>query len=168
MRLQLCLICFLLSVTPLVFAQGRGQLPLGLEYFMSSSEVESQLSELSGYKIDDGQVNTLAYMVPADGGETKNGIFLKFDATGLVEIASMKTDMKKPMYDQYMRKMQDRAETWKEAGVETVWEDDTNTIYIYRDERSRISISGSELSKSADRYSVTLTFTEREFAVSSR
>lgn len=142
--------------------QSSTGLPLGLEYSMSKAEVLAHTKVMASYRIQDTDPAAISYVIPAPDTNTKNGLFLKFAGDRLVEIASMKSEMNKAMYDTYMASLLSQANKWKAAGVETVWEDTSNSIYLYRDEKSYISISGTALSKAKNKFSVTITFIDRK------
>lgn len=144
-----------------VGAQESG-LPLGLDYSMSRAQVLAHTKLMASYRVKDTKPNTIAFVVAAPDTNTKNGLFLDFVRDRLVEIASMKSEMNKAMYDTYMESLLSQANKWKAAGVETVWEDKNNSTYLYKDDKSYITISGGALFKDKNKFSVTITFTDHQ------
>ena len=147
----------------LAYGQQATGLPMGLEYMMTRSQVLSQLKALEAHRVDSKAADTFAYVVPAPDTNAKNGLFLQFDQNRLVSITSMKSEMDKQLYQTYMSKLLQQAQQWKSQGVKTVHEDKSNAFYLYRDDKSYISFSGSPLQGKPGRFSVDLEFTEKRF-----
>ena len=147
--------------------QPRTGLPLDLDYFMSRAEVVSHLKAFDAYRVESGREDTTAYVTPAPDTDTKNGLFLKFSEDKLMEIASTKIGMSKPMYDSYMSRLLSTAQQWKLQGIETIYEDQRHAYYLFKDNRSYISISGSAASGGNGKFNVTITFTERHILTES-
>ena len=63
-------------------------------------------------------------------------------------------------FEAYLQQMLLIAEEWKSAGVTTVVESKINNMYIYKDMRSYMTISGS---KTEDKYQVSVSFTEKNY-----
>jgi hypothetical protein len=144
--------------------QSRTGLPLDLDYFMSRQQVLSHLKAFDVYRSESGVADTVAYVIPpTPDANTKNGLFLKFSGNKRVEIASMKSDMSKPLHETYMGRLLSEAQQWKTEGAATVQEDKNNYFYLYRDNKSYITISGSAAPGSNGKYSVKIAFTERRF-----
>lgn len=133
---------------------------VGLSYSMSKSDVKSHLKAMATYEIDTGDENRVAYITPDIIKKTETALFLQFDRGKLVEIASGKYEMDIDEFEAYLEKMLLIAEEWKSAGVTTVVESKTNNMYIYKDMRSYITISGSA---KLDKYSVSISFTEKNY-----
>ncbi|NOZ10042.1 MAG: hypothetical protein GXP09_03185 [Gammaproteobacteria bacterium] len=144
-------------------AQSPSGLPMGLDYGMPKADVLAHMKAMASYRVQDTKPTTIVYVVPAPDTNTKNGLFLDFAGDRLVEIASMKSEMNKAMYNTYMASLLGQANKWKAAGVETIFEDKSNSMYLYRDHRSYITISGSALSEDRNKFSVTITFTDQKY-----
>ena len=69
------------------------------------------MKAMAAYRSKDTKPTTIAYVIDAPDTNTKNGLFLKFAGGHLVEIASMKSEMNKTMYDTYMVSLLDQANT---------------------------------------------------------
>ncbi len=142
--------------------QTRTGLPFDLDYFMSKQQVVSYLKAFDMYRIESGKEDTIAYAIDAPDTNTKNGLFLEFKNDKLVEISSMKTEMDEVLYKRYIILLLEVAQQWKASGIEIVREDNVNTYYLYRDNKSYMSISGGFRGKPG-KFNVMTTFSERNF-----
>jgi hypothetical protein len=142
---------------------GHTGLPLDLDYLMPKDAVLQHLKLIDVFRVDSGKPEELAYVVPNPDSNTKNALFVTFDNDKLVRITDMKTDMSKPMLDSYMQKLKDIANQWKTKGATAVFEKDADMYYLYTDNRSYMSISGSALEKKPGLYSVTVEYTEKTY-----
>lgn len=144
-------------------AQSYSGLPLDLRYGMSRAETQAHMKLMRQYEVPPPNAGELAYVVPDPGSSSKNGLFLKFDGEKLVEIASMKTGMTQPMYDKYMESLRTKTKEWIGQGMTAVLEDRRNAFYLYKDERSYVSVSGTSSADKSPMKSVTLTFSEGKY-----
>jgi hypothetical protein len=151
---------FVLSAT--ASAQADTGLPYGLDYLMSKAQVATQLSAMAAYRVESGDPNTVAYVIPAPDTNTKNGLFLEFNGNELVEISSTKSSMDRALYDRYLDTMLAQAKQWIAAAMSSAMEDKLNTFYLYRDLKSYVSISGSRDAKARDKFSVSISFMEKK------
>jgi hypothetical protein len=156
----LAVVLCLLSIG--LHAQEKAGLPFGLRYGTTRSQATTQLAALADHRVDSGDPNTIAYVVPAPDSDTKNGLFLEFHENKLVEISSMKSRMPRPLYDKYVKQLLSQASGWVAAGMTPVMENKENSFYLYRDLQSYVNISGSKERGAADLYSVTLSFIAKE------
>jgi len=152
-----------LLVTTNAVDQTRTGLPLDLDYSMSSQQVLSHLKLLDMYRVESGKEDAITYITPAPDTDTKNGLFLQFKNDKLVEIASMKTEMDEALYNRYVSRLLEVTQQWKSQGVESVYESKASSYYLYRDNRSYMTISGGTVTGKTGRFSVTTTFSEKRF-----
>ena len=143
--------------------QTRTGLPLDLDYSMSRQQVLSHLKLLDMYRVEGGKEDTITYITPAPDTDTKNGLFLQFKNDKLVEIAFMKTEMDEALYNRLVTKLLEVSQQWKSQGVETVYESKASSYYLYRDNRSYMTIIVGTVSGNSGRFSVTTTFSEKGF-----
>ena len=159
LRLFLSIFFIIVAVQPVVGAEV-GQLPLNLKFFMSKQEVMGHLKPFLGYKVDAGGPNKIAFLIPDTLTKTKTGMFLKFYSNSLVEVTTGIYEMKKGYYDKYMKEMMAKVSQWKRDGIETVVESAANNMYIYRDLKQYVTVSGAKYKTG---FQVELTFTEKKF-----
>ena len=151
--------CFLAIGGAALTAERTG-LPFDLEYFMTKPDVVNHLKAFAMYRVDTEKEDEIAFVVPDPGTNTKNGMFLEFERGKLVEITSTKSGMKKAQFETYLKQMLSVADKWKTSGASTVFESTTNNFYLYKDERSYMTISGGDPSED---FSVDVSFTEKEY-----
>ena len=157
LRLFLSIFFIIVAVQPVVGAEA-GLLPLNLKFFMSKHEVMDHLKAFHGYKIDAGSPNKIAFLIPDT--LTKIGMFLKFYSNRLVEITTGRYGMKKRYYDKYMKDMMSKVSQWKRDEIETVIESPENNMYVYRDLKQYVTVSGAKYKAGLQ---VTISFTEKRF-----
>jgi hypothetical protein len=87
-------------------------------------------------------------------------MFLKFSSNRLVEITNGRYGMKKGYYDKYMKGMMTKISQMKRNGFETVVESAINNMYIYRDLKQYVSVSGAKYKAG---FQVEISFTEKKF-----
>jgi hypothetical protein len=154
--------CFLIVLSASgAVGQARSGLPFDLDYLMSRQQTVAHLHLLDVYKVESGNSNTLAYVLPDPATDTKNGLFFEFKGDRLIEIASMKTGLTSLLFTKYMTGLLSIAEQWKAAGVETIVENKEHCFYQYRDSRSYMTISGGAEEGDHNKSRVMTTFTER-------
>ena len=159
LRLFLSIFFIIVAVQPVVGAEA-GLLPLNLKFSMSKYEVMDHLKAFHGYKIDAGSPNKIAFLIPDTLTKTKTGMFLKFYSNRLVEITTGRYGMKKRYYDKYMKEMMSKVSQWKRDGIETVIESPENNMYVYRDLKQYVTVSGAKYKTGLQ---VTISFTEKRF-----
>ena len=143
-------------------SEAQTGLPFGLNFGMSRAAAKAQLAAFAAYTTDSHDPHVLAYVLLAPDTDTKNGLFLTFDADKLVEFASTKTDMAFDLYRKYLNGLLAQAKAWKAAGMTPVLENSENNFYAYKDDKTVASVSGSNMSKSKQ-FEVTVSFTEKVF-----
>jgi hypothetical protein len=160
---RLVWIIALLLGTATCWAQSQSTLPLGLRFGMTKAQVRTQLVAIDAFFMGETSPTEIAYVVPDEMTKTKNGIFLQFSKSGLVEIASAKSNMDKALYEQYLKSLREQSSKWVSQGVVRIQEDVGNALFMYQDDISFISISGlSPAPVGTATGTVTLTFTERK------
>lgn len=163
-RKHLFLPVSLLLVVTAAWAQSQSTLPLGLRFGISKAQSKTQLVALDEFFMGDTSPSEIAYVMPDGMSKTKNGIFLQFSKSGLVEIASAKSNMDKTLYDKYLKTMRDQASKWVSQGVARIQEDVGNALFMYRDDNSFITISGLlPQPPGTATGTVSITFTERKY-----
>jgi len=120
----------------------------------------SHLNLIAMYQVDSNAENLLAFVIPDPATKTKNGLFIEFDNGKLVEITSSKSGMNKQLYSEYLNNLLVNAERWKASGVSVVLESKENSLYVYKDQRSYMTIGGGKLS---NKYFVDISFTEKQY-----
>jgi hypothetical protein len=143
-------------------AESPSGLPFDLKYGMSRAETQAHMKAMEQYRAASGSSNELTYVVPDPMSGSKNGLLIKFDTDKLVEIASMKSGMSPDAYSKYLAALLAKTKEWSRQGMTTVMEDSANAFYLYRDDRSYVSVSGISNVDKAPSKSVTLTFTEAQ------
>lgn len=159
--IMILMVSGLFAIIGAALAAERTGLPFDLEYFMTKPEVVNHLKAFAMYRVNTEKEDEIAFVVPDPGTNTKNGMFLEFERGKLVEITSIKSGMKKAQFETYLKQMLSIADKWKKtSGASTVFESTTNNFYLYKDERSYMTISGGGPSES---FSVDVSFTEKEY-----
>jgi hypothetical protein len=87
-------------------------------------------------------------------------MFLMFYSNKLVEITTGRYGMKKGYYDKYMKEMMSKVSQWKRDGIETVVESPENNMYVFRDLKQYVTVSGAKYKTGLQ---VTISFTEKRF-----
>jgi hypothetical protein len=144
-------------------AHGQSNLPLGLRFGMSQDQARTHLVAAAAYATKTNRSNELAYVVPEPSTNTRNGLFLKFENSALVEIASAKSEMDEVLYRSYLSRIRSEAERWVNQGAQVVFEDNLNSFYVYHDAHSFITISGAFRQQPNGKSMVTITFTESRY-----
>ena len=159
LRLFLPIFFIVLVINP-ALSEEAGQLPLKLKFFMTKHEVKDHLKAFIGYKVDARDPNKMAFLIPDTLTKTTTGMFLKFYSNRLVEITTGRYGMKKRYYDKYMKEMMSKVSQWKRDGIETVIESPENNMYVYRDLKQYVTVSGAKYKTGLQ---VTISFTEKRF-----
>ena len=151
---------FLLICLGQAEATGHNSLPFQLQYFMKSNETALHMRALAQYKVDSGDDQIMAFVVPDPATGTRTALFLRFSDDQLVGVTSGRYGMSEQLYERYMSQLASMANSWKSLGVETIIESGANNIYVYKDHISYITISGAKYS---DGYQAEISFAEIEF-----
>jgi hypothetical protein len=139
------------------FSADNSQLPLGLKYFMTASEVKSQLAALKEFEVPTDDPDIVAFSVPDRSTKTKTTLFVRLASKGLVEVTSGRYEMTESQFGEYFPQMMAAVEEWKNAGISTVVEDPENMIYVYKDDIQYVTVGAS---KNTEGYHVYIKFTE--------
>ncbi len=157
-RVTAALLVLCLFVSPASGQEKLSGLPFGLDYSMTKRHAQQTMQTLSQYKVSTPQ-GMIAYVIPDPATSTVNSLFLDFKDDRLMQIASVKSEMGEALYARYLEQLLQQAQKWVAQGVEKVWEDPKSKVYMYRDEKSVISISGRD--EGGGKYTVSLTFKDR-------
>jgi hypothetical protein len=121
------------------------------------------MKAMEQYRVPPPSANELAYVAPDSMSSTKNGLFVKFERDKLVEISSMKTGMSQEAYNKYMDALVAKTKEWINLGMKQVMADKLNAFYLYQDDRSYVSVSGTSVADKSATKSVTLTYSEHAY-----
>jgi hypothetical protein len=156
LRFAFLIVIVFFSARP-AFGEELGQLPFGLKYFMSASEVKNQLAALKGYEVSTENSKEFAFLASDSMTKTKTGLFLKLTSKGLVDVTSGRYEMTKTQFDKYFSQMMGEVQRMKIEGLSTIIEDPENMLYVYRDDVQYLSVGAG---KNSSGYKVELSFTE--------
>jgi hypothetical protein len=160
MRRAFGLVFALVVIVKPAYAAEVGQLPLGLQYFISVGEAKSHFKMMKDDQVQTGERNQLAFIVSDPVSKTKTGMFLKFNSRGLVEVTSGRYEMTQRQFKDYMPQMMAKIKEMKKTGIQTVVESPENNLYIYKDAIQYVTIGVSLNNRG---HQVELSFTEKAY-----
>lgn len=115
---------------------------------------------LQQHQMPPSGTDEFVYVTQDPASSSKNALFLKFSSDKLVEIVSMKTEMPQALYGKYMEGLLTKSKEWVALGMKVVMEDRLNAFYLYKDDRTYVSISGTSVANTSPVKSVTVTYSE--------
>jgi|GEM_PF-1746379 len=147
-----------------IIDQTRTGLPFDLKWGMTKQEVQSQLKIMDVYRIvNNEQPDTIAYSIPAPDTNTRNGLFLDFNNNKLVQINSTKFDMNTELYKSYMDRLLKIGMAYEAEGMQIVVEDKVANIYVYKNSKNVIKISGNGQPDTDSNFMAGITFTDTSY-----